>query len=213
MRELLIILTFLSSLNSFSQEIKFSEIVNLESYTEKFISIDTLEIKNWKNLNEKKKLKVRKYISETNNRIKNDTSQVSQILYYGLPETIIIESDEINKTVETKTQSKNYFYRILDYPTRQKTYELISFKRNTGIKEFKIYFTHTKRFATLKVDTKFSEIYINPQIDIELIEFEEGTLGTELDENGIPKPAKHKLIKKEDEIIIDHKYARKKHSL
>ena len=135
-------------------------------------------------------------------------------MYYGLPEKIKIVTSDLDKTIKTEKQSEKYFYeQMICYPTMEKSYELTAFKRNSGIKEFKIYFIDSKRFAKLKIDTKFSEIYINPKFDIELIEFEERIFGTELDENGLPKPAKEKLIKMEDEIIVDQRYARKKHSL
>ena len=208
MQKLTSIILFLIFSNSFCQEREFIEVSKIDERTESIL--DTLKMEKWNSIEKKRKSKIRKYIVEQNFRIKNDSSLKTQVLYYGLPETIKIVATDFDKTIRTEKQSEKYFYeKIICYPVKEKTYELITYDRNSGIKEFNIYFTHSNRFASLKVDTKFSEIYVNPQFDIELIEFEEGTFATELDENGIPKPAKEKLIKMEDEIIVDQRYARK----
>ncbi|AXT50326.1 hypothetical protein D1818_05585 [Aquimarina sp. BL5] len=212
MQKLSYIIVFLIFSNSFCQEANFVQVKKIDERNETLI--DTLKTEKWNSIDERRKLKIRNYIVEQNLRIKSDSSSTTQILYYGLPEKIKIITSDFEKTIKTEKPSEKYFYeKMICYPVKEKAYELITFDRNDGIKEFKIYFTDSKRFANLKVDTKFSEIYINPQFDIELVEFEEGTFASELDENGIPKPAKEKLIKMDDEIIVDQRYARKKQSL
>ena len=212
MQKLSYIVIFLIFSNSFCQEADFTEVNKIDERSE--TPIDTLKIEKWNLIDKRRKLKIRNYIVEQNLRIKSDSSSVTQILYYGLPEKIKIITSDFEKTIKTEKTSEKYLYeKMICYPVKEKTYELITFDRNNGIKKFRICFINSRRFANLKVDTKFSEIYINPQFDIELIEFEEGTFTTELDENGIPKPAKEKLIKIDDEIIVDQRYARKKHSL
>jgi len=184
------------------------EISKIDERTQSLV--DTLKIEKWNSIDKKKKSKIRNHILEQNLRIKNDSSLKTQVLYYGLPEKIKIVATDFDKTFKTEKQSEKYFYqKMICYPVREKTYELIAFDRYSGIKEFTLFFMDSKRKVNLKIDTRFSEIYINPQFDIGLIEFEEGTFGTELDKNGIPKPAKEKLVKMEDKIIIDLRYARK----
>lgn len=212
MQKLSYIIIFLIFSNSFCQEVDFVEVNKIDERTETLI--DTLKTEKWNSINDKRKSKIRNYIVEQNLRIKSDSSSVTQILYYGLPEKIKITTSDFEKTIKTEKPSEKYFYeKMICYPVKEKAYELITFDRNNGIKEFTIYFTDSKRFAYIKVDTKFSEIYINPQFGIEQIEFEEGTFATELDENEIPKPAKEKLIKIDDEIIVDQRYERKKKNL
>ncbi|GGG08104.1 hypothetical protein GCM10011344_05840 [Dokdonia pacifica] len=210
MRQLIFIILTLIFSKTYCQEIEYAEIKNIESHTEHPISLDTLDIAHWNLFTERKKIKARNYIAKKKSRIKNDTSQVVQILYYGLADKIKIISKDSSQIIEAKTPSKTYSYqRSFCYPVKTKTYELISFDRNTGMKEFTIYFEKSKRFAVLNIDTNFPEVYIIPYTDIQLIEFEEDSFGAELDENGFPMPAKKRLVKQEDEIMIDYRYPRK----
>jgi hypothetical protein len=215
MRKLTFILFILIFTNSFCQETEFMEVTKIIEYNESLI--DTLKIEKWNSLHEKRKIKIRKYAIENNLRIENDSSSKAQFLYYGLPEKVKIVSTDFDKIFSLEKQSEKYHYPVvICYPIKEKTYELISFDRNSGIKEFTIYFIDSKRTANLKVDTRFSEIYIKTRFDIELVEFDDEALPTGLDADGKlipPKPVKEKLVKMVDEIIIDQKYKQQKHSL
>lgn len=190
--------------NSFCQETLFKEVTKIIEYNEQIL--DTLMIEKWNTFDEKTKIKLRLYTINRNNRINRDSSSIAKVIFFGYSEKIRIVSNEIDTTFNKLNQSFNYQHKEKDFSiTKGKIYELISYERNSGIKEITIYFIDSKRKANLRIDTKFTHIFIYPNFNTIIKEVE---LNSNLTTKGELTSEKGNTGKPEDEIIIEHEYAK-----
>ena len=213
MKKLILILIVLVQINLFGQNKEYEQIIKIEDFKPaRIISLsDTINLKKWKSTTQKRKEKIKQNVLNKQMDIKNDTSDVTQLLYYGIKENIKIEiNDTLYLSKDLINQSDKHAYVINDHPSTTKTFEIGTLKRNSGIQELTIYFKNIKRFGRLSIDTNYSQVYIIPEIDIELIEFQEAE--SEEKDSGIPKPEKTKTVKIEDRILINYRIPNRKHS-
>ena len=213
MKKLIFILTIIIQINLFGQDKEYKEITKIEDFKPaRIISLsDTINLKTWKIITQKRKEKIKQSVLEKQIDIKNDTSNVTQLLYHGIKENIEIKiTDTLYISKDLDNQSDKYAYVINDHPSNDKTFEIGTLKRNSGIQELTIYFKIIKRFSRLKIDTSYSQIYIIPEINIELMEFQKSE-SQQKNDNGIPKPEKTKLIKAEDRVFINYRIPNRKH--
>ena len=213
MKKVVLILITIFQINLFGQNTEYKEITKIENFKPaRTISLsDTINSKKWESFSQKRKKRIKQNLLEKQVDIKNDTSYTTQLLYYGVKENIeIIINDTVYISKNLNNQSDKFAYIINDHPSNDKTFEIGTLKRNIGIQELTIYFKNKKRFGRIKIDTNYSQLYIIPETDIELIEFQEEE--TEENDNGIPKPEKTKTIKVEDRILINYRIPNRKHS-
>ncbi|ALM19827.1 hypothetical protein AAT17_00410 [Nonlabens sp. MIC269] len=213
MKKIIFILIVLFQINLFGQKPEYKEITKIEGFKPtRVISLsDTINCKEWDIFSQKRKERIKQISFEKQTDIKNDTSIVTQLLYYGIKENIEIKmNDTIFISKNLNTQSEEYTYEINDHPSNKKTFEIGTLKRNSGIQELTIYFHNKKRFGRIKIDTNYSQVFIIPETDIELIQIQEAE--SKEKDSGIPKPAKMKTIKVEDRILINYRIPNRKHS-
>lgn len=213
MKKVIRILIIFFQINLFGQNIEYKEISKIEDFkpTRTISLSDTINSKKWKSFSQERKEKIKLNSLEKELDIENDTSNVTQLLYYGIEENIEIKiNDTLFISKDLNNQSDKYAFVINDYPSDDKTFEIGTLKRNTGIQELTIYLKNKKKFSRVKIDTDYSQVYIIPETDIELIEFQE----TESEEkkSGIPKPTKTKTVKVEDRILINYRIPNRKYS-
>ncbi|WP_225037397.1 hypothetical protein [Winogradskyella sp. SM1960] len=214
MKKIVFILIILFQINLFGQNTEYKEITKIKGFKPtRIISLsDTINSKKWESFSQKRKEKIKQISVEKQIDIENDTSNVTQLLYYGIKENIEIKiNDTIFTSKNLNNQSKKYAYVINDHPSNEKTFEIGTLKRNSGIQELTIYFQNKKRFGRIKIDTNYSQVYIIPEIDIEIIEFEKME-STQKNADKKPKPVKTKLVKATDRIMINYRIPNRKHS-
>ncbi len=170
------------------------EITKIDDRTE--IIIDTLKMEKWNSIDNRRKLKIRNYIVEQNLRVKNDNSKITKVLYYGIPTSVQIKD---NDTLNIELNLDNNFSEerspvLHDYPVREKTFDLLSLERNTGIKNMTIFFPETSQYANLEISTSYSLVYIYPILNGLKTKFAE------------KESDKKKLMEYEDRIIIMNQY-------
>ena len=196
------------------QELEFEEIKIVDDFKPpRNISLaDTLKIKYWDTKNPRYKSRVKKTIKQKLIDLKNDTSAVLQILYYGSNEDVEIwTKDTLFLSKNLGSISKKYAYIINDFPSEDDTYEIGQLPRNSGIHKATVYFKKIRKFCHVEVDTEYSEVYLIPETDIELVEFiENDSIGQE--KNGILKPSESRIVKREDRLSINYRIPTKKHS-
>jgi hypothetical protein len=214
MKKLILILIVLVQINLFGQNKEYKEIIKIEDFKPaRIISLsDTINLKRWESMTQKRKEKIKQNVLDKQIDIKNDTSNVTQLLYYGIKENIEIKiNDTLYLSKALINQSDKYTYVINDHPSNTKTFEIGTLKRNIGIQELTIYFKSLQRFGKLNIDTNYSQVYIIPETDIELTEFKESE-SQQKNDNEIPKPEKTKLVQIEDRILINYRIPNRKHS-
>ncbi|WP_158848168.1 hypothetical protein [Algibacter sp. L1A34] len=217
MKKLIFISIVLVQINLFGQNKEYKEykeITRIEDFKPaRIVSLsDTINSKKWESFTQKRKEKIKLNALEKQIAIKNDTSNVIQLLYYGIKENIEIKiSDTLYLTKDLSKQSDKYGYVINDHPSSSKTFEIGTLMRHNGIQQLTIYFKNIKRFGRLDIDTDYSQVYIIPETNIELIEFDESE-PHQKEDNQTPKPAKTKLVKIEDRISINYRIPDRKHS-
>ncbi len=206
MKGIILILSLCAQITLFGQSTGFKEIKNVEySHPSRTGSIsDTLKIEKWKTLDKRKKKAAKKYLLRQEQEIQRDTSNYTKLLYYGEKESIEIRiSDSIYLSKELKEPSKKYFWVLNDHPSSRSTYEITSLKRNTGTQKIIIQFKNIKRSASFNIDTAYSQIFIEPEVETKLIR-----LRRRKKKQVLPRPAKEKIKKVDDRISINHRVPR-----
>ena len=156
----------------YSQSGDFIEIKNV-TYSTEWLT-DTISSTSWNKKDNLDKIRVRNRLIKLNQIIKNDSIPISRILLHTTPKKIKIGTNPDSLYFfELKKVSKAYAFLNGPqcYTTDEKTYETISLQKNTGIKEVLVYFTEYNRYVKVKIDTSFSEVYIQIFIKSEFEEF------------------------------------------
>jgi len=201
------------------EETDFIEITNIREDNKPNRNLklsDTLTLRRWNRFSEDRKGKIKKSILEKQQDIIRDSSKTSIIMYYGKPENLkLILGDTILIDTLLNEPSKKYFYMIDDTASNEATYALTSINRNQGIKDIQLYLMDSKRIAKFKIDTSYSEIYIQASLVLEYSQLqphkvtEEIQLGT----NGLPiAPESIGVIEDDfDQLSVHHRIPKKKH--
>ncbi|WP_445456438.1 hypothetical protein [Flavobacterium sp. HNIBRBA15423] len=223
MQKTVVILILLIPILIFGQNTTdFAEIENIQYFHPRldYSLADTLNLKTWKNFKKGKKEKIKENIISLANDIKNDTLELTQILLYGKKQPIrLIVNNSIIFDQTLTDESQKYAYIINDYPSDDKTFEITSIKRNSGIVLATLILFDSKKIVNFKMDTAYSGIYLNTQnilvgdINENIESFDKNIVGDYGNKELPVAPKKIEVVDEEyGRITIDHKIKRGKHS-
>ncbi|WP_405377930.1 hypothetical protein [Nonlabens sp. Asnod3-A02] len=157
----------LFSVLGYSQINQMVEIQHI-SYSSEHV-IDTLISRSWEKTDFLSKKRIIKRLKEINRNKENDSLKTTHVLLDTDKSMSIKIGTNVDSLfyIDLKNPSTNYSYRhsqfagcLMGYRDRQ-TYETITLPKNGEVYEVIIHLLDDERFAKVKIDTHFSEVYIN----------------------------------------------------
>ena len=219
MQKLTLILILIFGFDLYSQESEYKPISesDIKMHFEK--NIDTVNNKKlawkWKIMKFEDKEKIRNRILEIEKDIESDSSNLTQIYYYGKKENVGLKID--GKFLKTTSSSAEYDSKSI-YGDSIFKINLGKIPRHSKIQSAALFFKDSKRTAQFEIDTKYSLINIkveNLRSLSDILKWEEETAknAEEIKKTGkLPEIPDTIEIWEDDEIYIFHKIPKRKHS-
>ncbi|EWH08869.1 hypothetical protein KLA_17434 [Cellulophaga geojensis KL-A] len=221
MQKLTLILILLFGFDLYCQESDYRPIAESDISVQYEKIIDTVNIKKsrialkWKILEPEIKEKIRNNISEKKKDIESDTSNLTQIYYFGKKENVGLK---INGILLKPTSALPEYYNKSIYGDSIFKINLGTIPRYSEIKGAELIFKNLQRSAKLHLDPKYSLIHIEVEHIEDLTEiikqekeFEQNI--KELEESG-KEPEIPDIIEvlESEVVLIMHKTPKRKHS-
>ena len=219
MQKLTLILILIFGFDLYSQESEYKPISesDIKMHFEK--NIDTVNNKKlawkWKIMKFEDKEKIRNRILEIEKDIESDSSNLTQIYYYGKKENVGLKID--GKFLKPTSSSAEYDSKSI-YGDSIFKINLGKIPRHSKIQSVELFFKDSKRTAEFEIDTKYSLINIKVEYVRSLsniLKWEEETAknAEEIKKTGeLPEIPDTIEIWEDDEIYIFHKIPKRKHS-
>ncbi len=221
MQKLTLILILIFGFKLYSQESDYRLISKSDISVKYEKIIDTINIKKsrialkWKILKPDVKEKIRNRISEKKKDIESDTSNLTQICYFGKNENVRLK---INGKLLKPTSAKPEYYNESIYGDSIYKVNLGTIPRHSEIKHAELTFKNLKRNAILHLDPKYSLIHIEVEHIENLNEIIKREKQVEQNTKKLQKSGKEPEIPEtievleSEEILIIHKIPKRKHS-
>ena len=219
MQKLTLILILIFGFDLYTQESEYKPIseYDIKIHFEK--NIDTVNNKKlgwkWKIMTFEDKEKIRNRILEIEKDIESDSSNLTQIYYYGKKENVGLKID--GKFLKPTSSSAEYDSKSI-YGDSIFKINLGKIPRHSKIQSVELFFKDSKRTAEFEIDTKYSLINIKVEYVRSLsniLKWEEETAknAEEIKKTGeLPEIPDTIEIWEDDEIYIFHKIPKRKHS-